>query len=154
MGNEFLGGGKTHEIQSSHFTVDLLLDKLQLESRLLARRPFLRRKWVCKRSVWIINCKEVAGEESSCWYHWLFSSCVWLEQREARESKAKTKKQISLWHKEAHFHAVPHRYMERPPTRYRKTQRPLWVQTDAEARENNTHFYQISSLFLLAKAFL
>lgn len=44
MGNEFLGGGKTDEIQSSHFTTDLLLDKVQLESRLLAIRPFLRIK--------------------------------------------------------------------------------------------------------------
>ena len=44
VGNEFFEGGKADEIQSSHFTTDLLLDKVQLESRLLAIRPFLRIK--------------------------------------------------------------------------------------------------------------
>lgn len=75
MGNEFFGGGKADEIQSSHFTTDLLLYKVQLESRLLARRPFLRIKWkFVKEPFELLAPKKVTGEENGCVYHRLFSS--------------------------------------------------------------------------------
>lgn len=75
MGNEFFGGGKADEIQSSHFTTDLLLHKVQLESRLLARRPFLRIKWkFVKEPFELLAPKKVTGEGNGCAYHRLFSS--------------------------------------------------------------------------------
>ena len=152
MGNEFFGGGKADEIQSSHFTTDLLLHKVQLESRLLARRPFLRIKWkFVKEPFELLAPKKVAGEENGCAYLWLFSSRAWLEQREARGA---AESRQSKFPSDGRRHFLSQRPVGawRGPRPVRRTSRPPWKHADA-GRGKHARFHPTRALLLLTKAF-